>query len=384
MPADTRDGIRQPGDANRRVVFPLLTAALLLASNAAFAGRPPLVVPGSPEVVLERLPRGYATLMPSAAPTAPLTQVNALLATAARTGDARLAARAEAMLGRFPTADRAAPAVVKARAFAAQHRHDFVGALKLLDGLLARQPRDGEARLSRAQIRLVQGDLTGARADCTALALGIDADSGLLCIAALSLRTGDYAGAADLIDRLLSQSSMDPALARYVLVTRGEIASRAGDTDADRWFEQALALDPADVRTLAAFARHLRSRGQYRRAVVLLATAPDTDGLRLQLALAAHAASLPQAAALVESQGRRYALAHAVGAQPEMRDEAEFLLSLRGDAQAALALAQRNFRAQRDYEDVDILRRAAVAAHRMDVVAMLDRWSVSRHIQGRH
>lgn len=357
-------------------------AALLvvLAPTCAIAGRPPVVVPKSPQFVLEHLPRGYAALMPSATKVPPMTQIDALLGTAARSGDNRLAARAEAMLSGFPTGASASPAVIKARAFLAQHRHDFAAALKLLNDLIARDPRDGDARLSRAQIFLVQGQLDRARGDCAALSLGIDADSGLLCIAALALRTGDYDSAASMIDRQLAESNPDPSFNRYMLVTRGEIASRAGDADADHWFESALALAPDDVRTLAAYARHLRSRGQDLRIIRLLAKAPETDGLRLQLALAVHAAGLPQTAALTESQGRRYALAHDVGTQPEMRDEAEFLLTLRGNAPAALALAQRNFESQRDYEDVDILRRAATAAHRPDVLATLDDWAKSQHL----
>jgi tetratricopeptide (TPR) repeat protein len=318
--------------------------------------------------------------MPGTGKTPPLAQIQTLLATAARSGDARLATRAEAMLSQLPRSVSDSSAGIQARAFAAQHRHDFARALELLDGLIARNPRDGAARLSRAQILLVQGRIDRARADCAALSLGIDAQSGLLCIAALSLRMGDYDTVASLLDRLLSQPLEDPAIGQYVLLMRGAAASRAGDADADRWFERALALAPDDVRTLAAYARHLRSRGAYSRIIHLLAKAPDTDGLRLQLSLAVHAAGLPQAAVLTASQGRRYALAHAVGTQPEMRDEAEYLLTLRGNASAALELAQRNFESQRDYDDVDILRRAAMAAHRPDALAELDRWAGSQHL----
>ena len=357
-----------------------LALALLGACGILHAGRPPALVPGGPDTVLERLPRGYAGLMPSAVKTPPLARIQALLATAARTGDARLATRAEAMLSQLPPTVPDSPAGIRARAFAAQHRHDFKDALKLLDALIARDPRDGDARLSRAQIQLVQGRLDRVRGDCAALSLGIDAEAGLLCIAALSLRMGDYASVATLLDRLLLQPQPDPAIQQYVLLMRGTAASRAGDPDAGHWFARALAQAPDDVRTLAAYARHLRSRGEHRRIVHLLAKAPATDGLRLQLALAVHALGLPQAAVLAASQGRRYALAHEVGTQPEMRDEAEFLLTLRGNAVAALALAQRNFENQRDYEDVDILRRAAMAAHRPDALVELERWARSQHL----
>jgi hypothetical protein len=308
-----------------------------------------------------------------------MAQVRQLLATAARSGDARLAARAAGLLDRFPVSD-VSPDLLRARAYTAQHRHDFGTALKLLDALVASQPRDGDARLSRAQIHLVQGRLDLARADCAALALGVDSDCALLCVAALSLRTGDLATAATTADRWLAQATADDDEHRHVLVMRAEIASRAGAADADSWFERALALAPDDVRTLAAYSRHLRAAGRNADTLELLAHAANSDGLQLERTLAAYAGHDPEAPALAQAQARRYQLAHALGSQPEMRDEAEFLLSVRGDAAAALGLAQRNFEQQRDFEDVGLLQRAAVAARRPEALDALRTWAATQHL----
>jgi len=117
------------------------------------------------------------------------------------------------------------------------------------------------------------------------------------------------------------------------------------------------------------------ARGRNRDVLALLAKAPDADGLHLQRALAARSLGTADAPRLAEDQGRRYALAHAVGTQPELRDEAEYLLTLRGDAAVALALAERNFRDQRDYEDVDILQRAARAARQPQALLPLEAWA---------
>ena len=358
-----------------------LIAAMLVLPLRAFAERPPAVVPANPATVIEKLPRGYAALTPSA-PGQPvsLAEVQQLLATASRSGDARLAARAEALLSRLPGKDQGSE-LLRARAFSAQHRHDFNGALKLLDTLIDSQPRDGDARLSRAQIHLVQGRLDLARADCAALAFGVDAGRGLLCVAALSLRNGDLPTAATMTDRWLLQAPSSDQSRRYVLVMRAEIASRANAADTDTWFAQALALAPDDVRTLAAYSRHLRSVGRNADALALLATAANSDGLQLERALSAHAGEAPDASALAQEQARRYALAHALGSQPEMRDEAEFLLTLRGDADAALILALENFEQQRDFEDVNLLRRAALAARRPSALLPLRAWEKSQQIR---
>ena len=362
--------------------WPIGACALLLTmAFPALAQRPPAIVPAGPGVVVEKLPRGYAALMPARAtttPAAPLAQVQQLLATSARTGDFRLAARADAILSRLPANDKR-PAVLGARAYTAQHRHDFAGALRLLDQLVAADPRDGEARLSRAQVQLVQGRLDFAHADCTAL-LGIDVDNGLLCAASLDLRRAEYGSAARLLDLWLGKGRMEDGNRRYALVMRAEAATRAGDGAADSWYRRALRMDTGDVRTLAAYARYLRASGREREVEALLSSHPDNDGLQLQRVLAAYRLDPVRAAPLVRAQSARYALAHALGTQPEMRDEAEFLLMVRQQPAAALTLALKNFETQRDYEDVDLLQRAAQAADRADALLPLQTWAAKQKV----
>lgn len=345
-----------------------------MAAQAA-SGKPAFVMPTDPATIIEKLPRGYAALMPSAGkPAAYLQQVQQLLATAAATGDARLAARADRLLAKFPESI-ASPDVLRTRAYSAQHRHDFKQALLILDQLVMTQPRDGDARLSRAQVHLVQGRLDLARADCAALAFGVDVGRGMACIAALSMRQGNLVAAADMADRWLAQAPATDPSRRHMLVMRAEIAARAGDKVASETFSRALALVPGDVRTLAAYSRHLRASGQQASALRLLAGATASDSLQLERTLAAAAIGDPSATALAQQQSRRYALARQLGSQPELREEAEFMLTIVKDAGTALQLAQRNFEQQRDFEDVEILRRAARAANRPDAMVPVRAWA---------
>ncbi len=362
------------------MVRPWITLLLLGGlCQAAFAQRPPAQVPASPEAVIERLPRGYSALRSSTTATQgtrsnPIIVAEQLLQAAGRTGDARLAARADVLLAGIPEQRRSAR-VRKAQAFSAQHRHEFALSLQLLDAVIRDEPRDPDARLARAQLHLVQGRIRAARADCAALAFSVDSQSGTACVAALSLRTGALDNAATFADLWLSQSQLDPSFRRFMLVMRGEIASRAGSAKADEWFNQALALAPDDVRTLAPYARHLNQSGRPRETLALLSDVPDADALQLQRALAAHALGAPNARELTQSQARRYAVARAVGMEPELRDEAELLLTLRGQTAPALALAQRNFEMQRDHEDVDLLQRAAAAAGQPEALEPLHAWA---------
>ena len=294
---------------------------------SAMGARPGFTVPADPAMVLERLPAGYASLTPSSTRRGdPVAEAERLLSAAGATGDARLATRAETLLA---AGSNVAPTdrVLRARAFAAQHRHAFTEAVGILDNLIARSPRDGDARLSRAQIETLRGQLKRARSDCAVLALGVDTGRGLLCVAVLALRQGDFSSAANVLDRWLAQAPAGDPSRRYALVMRGEIASRARVEDADRWFGHAVRLAPQDVRTLAAYARHLRSQGRHEDVMAILANAPDHDGLALQRALAAQALQLPLSPALLAAQARRYALARRLGATPELRDEAELVLA---------------------------------------------------------
>lgn len=358
----------------------LLSMGLLASSLSAIAARPLATVPMGHGTVLERLPRGYSTIAPARgqSPTASMARAANMLAIAARTGDSRIAARADAILSSYPAGDPS-PALLRARAFSAQHRHDFNGSLVLLDRLIGLDPRDGDARMARLQILLVQGKLDQARSECGALALGIDSDLGLVCVAAISLRSGRTGSAIAMLDRWLAGATPDREMLRYVLVMRAEASARAGMKDADRWFRQALAVAPEDVRSLSPYIRHLRATGRNPEAMSMAAR-HGNDALQLQLALAAHAMGHPSAPSLARAQGRRYALARALGNEPELRDEAEYLLVLRGDAMSALELASRNFRQQRDFEDVELLKRTALAAGRPGALAPLHAWARSQRI----
>jgi hypothetical protein len=196
-----------------------------------------------------------------------------------------------------------------------------------------------------------------------------------MCTASLALRQGRFEAAAAAVDRVLARPVNDDDLARYAFVLRADIAARAGRADADAWYARALALAPDDVRTRAAYARHLAATGRHREVFALIGPTPETDGLALQQALSARALGRSDATALRDALERRFARVRALGSTPELRDEAEFRLTLRADAEAALALAQDNFATQKDSEDVDLLLRAATAAGRARVVAETQAWA---------
>lgn len=353
---------------------------LYFSCAPAFADdRPRVIVPTNPDTVLERLPQGYSTLASKAggSPEQRLEDVNRLLAAAAHTGDARLVTRAGRLASRLPSQQIG---VMKAQAYIAQYQHDFAAALRWLDAAVVAAPRDGGARLARSQLHLVGGRLDLARSDCIALVFAIDSGRGQVCLAALALRQGKFNDAIRLSARWLEQSPGDDPLRLYVLSIRAEAAARSGAADANDWMRRAVSYSPGDVRSLVPYARYLRKTGRSRDAVALLKEAPGSDGLQLQATLAAWSARMPGAPELARTMESRYRLARELGVEPELRDVAEFLLVVKGDATAALELAQRNFLTQRDQEDVEILIRAAVGADRTEALAPLRKWAAGQGV----
>lgn len=365
----------------------LLLATSVSVPGAWAAARPPAFIPSDPGQVLERLPAGYAAVGRARPGAATQADVDRMLAMAGRSGDARLVSRAARALDGIAGQDTTA--ALKARAYIAQYQHDFAAAAAFLDGAIARDPRDGSARLSRAQVHVVTGRLQRAREDCAAL-LVVDTGAASLCLAALALRQGDHQGAIRLTDGLLRRapgSAVDragaqgtPVALRHLLLLRAEAASRAGAADATGWFDRALAVAPADVRTRAAYARHLRTAGRPADVLAVLRNGPLTDTLRLERVLAAHALGAPDARRLAAAHARRYEAAETLGIEPERREQALFELVVRGDADRALQLALENFHTQRDHEDVEILVRAALAAGDRDALAPLREWAESQDV----
>ena len=345
--------------------------------GSVLAARPTARVPADVNEVLEQLPRGYAAISPTSAsrPPASVEQAIALLRTAAQSGDSRLARRADALLEKFPK-DGSSLSLLRARAFSAQHHHDFNKSLRLLDQLIAADPRDPQARFARAQILLVQGRIDLARSECGKLAMSVDADVGMLCAAAVALRTGQYASARRLADRWLAAPGSDVQARRFITVMGAEIAARSGQADeADARFRAALALVPHDVRTLSAYARFMMQSGRSAEVIALLAGAGDNEGLQLLRTLAAAASGHRAAEALRAAQGRRYRLAREAGLP------AEIMLTLEHAPDAALALALENFQSQRDFEDVQLLQRAAQAAGKPQALQPMQAWARAQQLQ---
>jgi Tfp pilus assembly protein PilF len=249
------------------------------------------------------------------------------------------------------------------RAILKQAIHDFSAALQDLEAAVREDPKNALAWSWRAAIHMVQADYAAARADCEALKL-IERELGAIgCMAYLDGTTGKAAAARRALSAALARGSgASPETRLWVLTRLAEMSLRQGDArQAEEHFRAALALDVRDQFLLAAYADFLLDRGRPAEVVALLRDWVRSDILLLRLALAEKALDAPAAKEHIQALKARFDAAALRGDKLHLQEEARFNLTLLGQKEKALALAQENWKLQREPRDARMLLEAALA-----------------------
>lgn len=350
--------------------------AALLAAGATSGICAPFV-PAGDDVVLERLPVRAADpvaaelrTLRAAVRTAPADPVAAgrlarrYFDLASSEGDPRYVGYAEAVLQRWPEAAGTPAEILLLRGMLRQYRHDFARGLADFDLALQADPANVEARAWRAAILMVQADYAGARRECTLLALHATELQSTACLAYVEATTGSARGAYErLRGALARRTDVAPDYEIWIQTRLAEMAWRSGDAaGAERHFRRALALGLDDNFLLAAWADFLLERGRAAEVVPLLGNWARSDTLLLRLALAARRLGLKEADRHTRALADRFADAALRGEKLHLQEEARFLLELKGDPRAALAVAAENYRTQKEPRDAQVLMEAALAA----------------------
>jgi Tfp pilus assembly protein PilF len=360
-------------------------AAFLVAVTTAWAAPH---VPKDDATVLERLPtrRGDPVM-------AELRQLRAALAAspkdaaratrlaqryfdlAAAEGDPRYVGYAEAALRPWP-GDEAPAEILFTRGLLRQYRHDFSGGLKDFARALERDPAHVDARAWRAAIFMVQADYAAAMRECAALGEHASELMAAGCLAYVEATTGKTREAYQRLAAALARRPDAPAETRLWTLTRlAEMAWRLGDAGlAERHFNAALKLGVTDNFLLAAYADFLLEQGRAKEVVALLQDWVRSDTLLLRLAIAEQALKLPAAQAHSQALAERFAAAALRGERLHMGEEARFLLDLKGDARAALAVGLENWREQREPRDALVVLEAAAGAKDAKAAAPVLKW----------
>jgi Tfp pilus assembly protein PilF len=254
------------------------------------------------------------------------------------------------------------------RATILQSTHDFDGALRDLDLVVAQTPNDAQAWLTRSVVEAVRGDYDAARASCRPLARLTSSLVTAVCNESIQSLNGDAKGALGRLTTALDAASLrrqvDDATTEWAVSTLGEVAERAGDAPgAEQRFAQALTIDPSDTYALAAWSDLLLDEGRAPEVAKRLVGREANDALLLRLALAEAAAGLPDAERHRLLLRDRFEASRARGDVVHRREEARYVLGLEHDARRALDLAVANWGVQREPWDARIVLEAAAAAH---------------------
>lgn len=307
------------------------------------------------------------------------------IATARRETDPRYFGYAQAAL--TPWWSQAAPPleVRLLRATLLQSTHHFSEAMRDLDAVVAADPANAQAWLTRATVQTVRGDYDGATASCAKLSRITTQLVSTACIASIAAMTGRAAASESLLNMTLGRNTDASAeIQMWALTLLAEIAERRGDAvAAESRYRRALALDPGDSYLIGAYSDFLLDQKRAAEVVGLLKSRTRIDGLLLRYALALQ--QMPGAGedlrlATTELKAR-FNAAMQRGDTVHQREQARYELHLRGDSKAALALAKQNWAVQKESADMRVLLEAALKSGDKATAAPVLDWAAKTGVE---
>ncbi len=287
---------------------------------------------------------------------------------ARRNSDPRLVGYAQAALQPWWTDPNPPAELLFLRASLKQTVHQFDAALIDLQAYLAHADLGRGARaqglLVRATVLSVIGRYPEATQDCVQVTRYADRTTGMLCTAQTDVLTDRARRSAGVLEILFNQGGLgsDGTLRQWGDTILADAAARLGQPAlAERAYKAALSEDSQDAYVLGAYADFLLDQQRPAEVRTLLQPWLRADGLLLRHAIALQQLKDGKAASEAEQMGARFAAARERGDHTHKREEARYQLMLRGDAAAALRLAQANWEAQKEPADVRILAETALA-----------------------
>ncbi len=299
--------------------------------------------------------------------------------------DPRYLGQAEAALAPWLNQTTPPVSVLVMRANIRQSLHQFAQARLDLEQVVAREPRNAQGWLTLATVAQVTGDTATARKSCSRLTGITDAAIQAACMGAIDGATGRATlAAAALTQSLHSSRHLNREQRGWIATLQAELAERVGHIKAaEKYYRQAITLDPRDAFATAAYADFLLDQRRAREVLKLIPAATDSDILLLRRVLAAHDLNLADAAAMANQLARRYAIASTRSDQLHLREEARFTLHVRAQPAAALALAMTNWQIQKEPADLRVLLEAAVAAGQRPSANIALAWLDDTQLEGR-
>jgi tetratricopeptide (TPR) repeat protein len=298
-------------------------------------------------------------------------------------GDPRYLGYAQAALKPWWSATEPPPVVRLVRGMVLQFSHRFPEAIKDLTEVSRLEPNNAVAWSWLAAIYLVTADYAKAREACNRLT-PLAAELAVVgCQTYVDSLTGRAkVGLERLSTSLRQQPRADPALRLWALTRMAEISERLGEYRlAEQHFRAALALDVRDTYLLAAYSDYLLDQGRPAEVLTLLKDFARADTLLLRLALAARDTGSPDAAKYQQEMRERFDAARRQGDALHEKEESRFARSLLKENQRALALAESNYRIQREAADARALLEASIACRSPQSAEPVLQWMAQNRVE---
>jgi thioredoxin-like negative regulator of GroEL len=282
--------------------------------------------------------------------------------------DPRFYGQAQAALAPWWTDADAPEGIRVLRAVIQQAFHDFSAAESDLNAILQQSPGNAQARLSRAFVRMVTGNPSGASEDCANLPRRIEPIIAQICGARVEALTGSANKAYARLERAFAGTPpAQPSMHKFAMVVLADLAVALGRTaEADRLYAEAAAMGTPEASILAAYADLLLDLGRPADALKLLDGKGEADILILRRAIAAKRLNDPRLESWSAILAERFAAAEAGGVRVHLREEARFRLEVLGEARDALELARANWQVQKEPIDARLLIECAITAGQPD------------------
>ncbi len=297
-------------------------------------------------------------------------------------GDPRYLGYARALLDRWPE-NNMTDRLVVLDATVHQSLHQFQMARELLSEVVQSGDRIQriQARLTLANLELVQGNYTAAHTHCEQLASTLPGLISTSCLAHVQARTGQASTAyATLLTAIQNAPHPDPTSLIWAEGTLADIATQLGRPEAGEHWQKVLTMAPEDLYARAQLADWLLEQGDTEAVVALTDTYEHVDELAVIRAIAMKRQNHEGADQLAARLKGRLDEALWRGNLLHQRDLARYALDIADEADSALQYALSNWQEQREPMDTRLLLRAA---NRLDDQAVLNnvRSWLQRHNQ---
>jgi predicted Zn-dependent protease len=300
-------------------------------------------------------------------------------------GDPRFLGQAQAVLSPWWSEPTPPPAALLLRATIRQNAHEFNEALTDLDQVLAEQPTNAQAWLTKASILQVQARYDEARRACQRLARLAASHVLLGCLGDIAGVTGQSMKIRELLRQVLLDTTLSGRERIWIATILAETTARTGAIrEAEQSFTEAFKVGVKDQYVLGAYADFLLDHGRHHDVVSLLQSETRADGLLLRLALAEQALKLPTFQTHTAELAARFAASRDRGTTVHVREEARFTLTLLHNAERALPLAEANWNVQREPADARILLESALAAGSRSAAQPVLEWMKSTRVEDFH